>query len=237
MELGGSWDGTIPPEDQVLAAADAPAAYHNGVRAIIKIARSFTAAEWNAPTSCPEWRAADLAGHLRCIADNYNEYLDDAPVSRLSRLMATGAHPDTIERKFARQNSAELAALPAERPAEHVTAFTESALRYAARLAPLLRLPHHSYRGRVITVAGMAGLAIVEWHVHAWDLASAIGDEYRPDDPQAVLAAWLAGVAQLPLLADADPWLAVLRSSGRMLARARMAGGDGATSREGADRR
>jgi uncharacterized protein (TIGR03083 family) len=216
MELGDSWDGTMPPADRVLAAADAPAAYHQGVRAIIKIAGSFTAGEWNALTPCPEWRAADLAGHLRCMADNYNEYLDDAPVSRLARLMATGAHTDTIERKLARQNAAELAALPEERPDEHIAAFTESALRYAARLGPLLGLPHHSYRGRVITVAGMAGIAIVEWHVHAWDLARALGDGYRPDDPQAVLAAWVAGVAQLPLRADADPWIAVLRSSGRM---------------------
>ena len=89
--------------------------------------------------------------------------------------------------------------------------------RYAARLTPLLRLPHHSYRDRVITVAGMAGAATVEWHVHAWDLARALGENYRPADPQAVLAAWLAGIPQLPLRADDDPWLAVLRSSGRLL--------------------
>ncbi len=216
MEQGGSWDGAMPPADRILAAADAPAAYHDGIRAIIKIAAQFTEADWNAPTPCPEWRAADLAGHLRCIADDYNEYLDDAPVSRLSRLMAAGAHPDAIERKLARQNAAELAALPEERPDEHIAAFTESALRYAARLGPLLRLPHHSYRERVITVAGMAGVAIVEWHVHAWDLASALGDDYRPADPQTVLAAWVAGIAQLPLRADADPWIAVLRSSGRL---------------------
>jgi hypothetical protein len=68
----------------------------------------------------------------------------------------------------------------------------------------------------VITVAGMAGAACVEWHVHAWDLASALGVSYRPADPEAVLAAWLAGIPQLPLHADEDPWLAVLRSSGRL---------------------
>jgi len=37
----------------------------------------------------------------------------------------------------------------------------------------------------------------VEWHVHAWDMASAIGISYRPADPAAVLAAWLAGVGWL----------------------------------------
>ena len=217
MELGDSRGAPMSlPAD--LRSVDAPAAYHDGIAAIIKIAGQCTAADWAAPTSCPEWRAADLAGHLRCIADDYHEYLDDARVSRLARLMGTGAHAEAIARKLARQNAAELAALPEVPPQEHIAAFAESALRYAARLGPLLRLPHHSYRGRVITVAGMAGLAIVEWHVHAWDLASAIGEVYRPPDPEAVLAAWLSGMPHLPLRADVDPWLAVLRSSGRLSA-------------------
>jgi uncharacterized protein (TIGR03083 family) len=216
MDRSGSWGRAMPQSEPQLAAVDAPAAYHDGIRAIVKLAGQFSGQGWNAPTPCQEWRAADLAAHLRCIADDFHEYLDDAPVSRLSRLMATGAHPDTIQRKLARQNAAELAALPEDPPERHITAFTDSALRYAARLGPLLRLPHHSYRGRVITVAGMAGMAIVEWHVHAWDMAVALGDDYRPADPEAVLAAWLAGIPQLPVRTDADPWRAVLRSSGRM---------------------
>jgi len=195
---------------------DAPVAYYDGIRAIVEIAGRFNRVAWNALTTCPEWRAADLAGHLRCVADDYHEYLDDAPVSRLSRLMATGAQPQSIARKLARQNAAELAALPEVPPDEHIAAFATSATRYAARIGPLLRLPHHSYRGRVISVAGMAGAACVEWHVHAWDLASALGINYRPADPGAVLAAWLAGVPQLRLCPDKDPWLAVLRSSGRL---------------------
>jgi uncharacterized protein (TIGR03083 family) len=195
---------------------DAPVAYYDGIRAIVEIAGQFTRVAWNGPTTCPEWRAADLAGHLRCVADDYHEYLDDAPVSRLSRLMATGAHPQSIARKLARQNAAELAALPEVPPEEHIAAFATSATRYAARIGPLLRLPHHSYRSRVITVAGMAGAACVEWHVHAWDLARALGIKYRPADPEAILAAWLAGVPQLPPYPDKDPWLAVLRSSGRL---------------------
>lgn len=216
MERSASWGRAMPQADPDLAAVDAPAAYHDGIKAIVKIAGQFSERGWNSPTPCQEWRAADLAGHLRCIADDFHEYLDDAPVSRLSRLMATGAHPDTIQRKLARQNAAELAALHEDPPGQHITAFADSALRYAARLGPLLRLPHHSYRGRVITVAGMAGMAIVEWHVHAWDLATALGDSYRPADPEAVLAAWLAGIPQLPLRPDADPWRAVLRSCGRV---------------------
>jgi uncharacterized protein (TIGR03083 family) len=194
---------------------DAPLVYHDGVRAVLAIAAQFTPSTWNAPTPCPEWRAADLAGHLRCVADDYHEYLDDAPVSRLSRLMATGASEQSIARKLARQNAAELAALPDVPPAENIAAFARSATRYAARIGVLLRLPHHTYQGKVITVAGMAGVASVEWHLHAWDLASALGISYRPADPGAVRAAWLTGIPQIPLHQEHDPWLAVLRSSGR----------------------
>jgi uncharacterized protein (TIGR03083 family) len=218
MERADSWDSSMPLTARPLAAADAPMAYYDGVQAIVELAGNFTTSSWNALTPCPEWRAADLAGHLRCIADDYHEYLDDAPVSRLSRLMATGAHPDTIARKQARQNAAELAALPEVPPEQHITAFADAALRYATRLGPLLRLPHHSYRGRVITVAGMACVACVEWHVHAWDLASALGTVYRPADPEAVLAAWMAGIPHLPVSMDDDPWVAVLRSFGRLSA-------------------
>lgn len=205
----------MPSAIQSLTGGGAPLAYDDGVHAIVEIAARFTGDDWDAQTPCAEWRAADLAGHLRCIADDYHEYLDDAPVSRLSRLMATGAAAEAIAQKLARQNAAELAALPDAPPEQHIALFAEAARQYVARLDPLLALPHHSYRGRLITVAGMACAATVEWHVHAWDLASAIGDYYRPADPEAVLAAWLAGIPQLPIAPNADPWLAVLISSGR----------------------
>jgi uncharacterized protein (TIGR03083 family) len=218
VELGDSGDRPAPLAAAVLAHTDtdAPVTYHDGVRAVLAIAAQFTSVSWNAPTPCPEWRAADLAGHLRCVADDYHEYLDDAPVSRLSRLMATGASAQSIARKLARQNAAELAALPDVPPDEHIAAFARAATRYAARIGPLLGLPHHTYQGKVITVAGMAAAACVEWHLHAWDLASALGISYRPADPMAVRVAWLSGIPQLPLGQERDPWLAVLHSSGRL---------------------
>ncbi len=209
MELHGSRDTQAP-------AIDAPAAFRQGIEAIVAFTARFTAGTWNAQTPCPEWRATDLAGHLRCVADDYHEYLDNAPVSRLARLMATGGSAERIARKLARQNAAELAALPDVPPAEHIAAFAESATRYTARLAPLLALPHHSYQGRAITVAGMGGMALVEWHVHAWDLAVALGDFYRPADPEAVLAGWLTGIPHLTIVPDRDPWVSVLRSAGRL---------------------
>ena len=79
-------------------------------------------------------------------------------------------------------------------------------------------LPHHRYRDAVVTVGGMAGAACAEWHLHAWDLARALGKDYRPVDPEIVLAGWRAGVPQLPGAQDpgsGDPWLVLLHSSGR----------------------
>ena len=206
----------------VLAAFDA------GVAAVCRIAAMFDDASWSAQTPCPEWRAFELAGHLRCVADDFHEYLDDAPVSRYARLMGTGAHPDTLGRKLARQNAAELAALADAAPQEHIAAFASSARSYAHRLSAVWDLPHHQYRDAVVTVGGMAGAASAEWHLHAWDLARALGMDYRPADPGAVLAGWRAGMPQRPVpyaslgaraVRHYDPWQAVLTASGRLTAR------------------
>src|SRR6266705_650482 len=198
------------------------AAYRDGVTVICELAAQFADATWLAATPCAEWRAVDLAGHLRCVADDYHEYLDDAPASRLAKLLATGAHSDTLARKLARQNAAELAALPDASGPEHVAAFAETARAYARRLQPVWDLPHHRYRDTVVTVAGMAGAACAEWHLHAWDLAKALGKDYRPAAPEIVLAGWLAGVPPLPVRphdgpvgARGDRWHALLRASGR----------------------
>ena len=181
------------------------AAFHDGVTVICEISAQFGDAGWIAPSPCPEWRVIDLAGHLRCVADDFHEYLDDAPASRLARLMARGAHPDTLARKLARQNAAELAALPDASGPEHIDAFASSARAYAQRLLPIWDLPHHQYRDVLVTVGGMAGAACAEWHLHAWDLARAQGKDYRPADPDMLLRGWVAGMPHLPLEGPAWP--------------------------------
>ena len=143
-------------------------------------------------------------------------------MSRLSRLMATGVHPDTLARKMARQNAAELAALPDGTGPEHIAAFARSARAYARRVRAVWGLPHHQYRGMTVTVGGMAGAACAELQLHAWDLARALGKDYRPASPETVLAGWRAGMPQLPVWVEAspgyaagDPWHALLATSGR----------------------
>jgi len=194
------------------------AAYADGVTVICELAAQFGRRDWGVQTPCAEWCAADLAGHLRCVADDYHEYLDDAPGSRLARLMAAEAHPENLARKLARQNAAELAALPDRPAAEHIAAFARSARSYARRLAPVWELPHHRYRGELVTVGAMAGAACAEWHLHAWDLARALGKDYRPADPEIVMAGWRTGVPQRLAggeSAGEHPWLSLLLGSGR----------------------
>ena len=175
------------------------AVYHAGVTVICELAARFPEEMWGAATPCPEWRAADLAAHLRCVADDYHEYLDDAPGSRIARLMESGADAGSLGRKLARQNAAELAALPDSSGPEHIGAFAASARAYARRALPLWHLPHHQYRDNVVTVGGMVGAACAEWHLHAWDLARAMGKDYCPADPDLLLAGWRAGLPHLPL--------------------------------------
>ena len=196
------------------------AAYRDGVTVICELAAQFTDATWLAETPCTEWRAVDLAGHLRCVADDYHEYLDDAPASRLARLMATGGPADSLARKIARQNAAELAALPDVAGPEHIAAFAESARSYGRRVAQSWDLAHHNYRGPEVTVGAMAGVACAEWHLHAWDLARSLGKDYRPAQPELVLTAWRDGTPQLwPVLAagweSEDPWHFLLAATGR----------------------
>jgi len=195
------------------------AAYRDGVTVICELAAQFSDATWLAATPCGEWRAVDLAGHLRCVADDYHEYLDDAPGSRLARLMAANAPADSLVRKLARQNAAELAALPDAPGPEHIMAFADSARAYGRRLPQSWDLIHHSYREIDVTVGAMAGAACAEWHLHAWDLARSLGKDYRPADPGLVLAAWRGGMPQLwPELTGwdgDDPWDYLLLASSR----------------------
>jgi hypothetical protein len=163
-----------------------------------ELAAQFTDEAWESPTPCLEWRAADLAGHLRCVADDYHEYLDDAPVSRLARLMARSASQESLARKLARQNTAELAALADATGPEHIAAFVAAARAYAGRVLPVWDLPHHRFGDTVVTVGGMVGAASAEWHLHAWDLAAALGKDYQPATPEILLAGWRAGMPHLP---------------------------------------
>ncbi|RAY11098.1 hypothetical protein DPM19_31805 [Actinomadura craniellae] len=186
--------------------------YRDGVQAIRALADQVT--DWQVQTPCADWLAVDLAGHLRCVAENYLEYLQDAPDSRLAKLFAHEAPSAVLIRRQARQNAAELAVLPAEPGPDRIRSFGVSAGAYVDLIPDAWDRTHLVHRGTKYTVGDHAGAAAVEWHLHAWDLARAIGIEHRPADPEVLVAAWHWGVPHLPL-AVGEPWSAVLRSSGR----------------------
>ena len=77
--------------------------------------------------------------------------------------MAANTPADSLVRKLARQNAAELAALPDAPGPEHIMAFAESARSYGRRLPQSWDLIHHSYRATDVTVGAMAGAACAEW--------------------------------------------------------------------------
>ncbi|GAB3689644.1 hypothetical protein GCM10027589_56960 [Actinocorallia lasiicapitis] len=188
--------------------------YRAGVAAIRQSAARCL--DWEAPTPCSEWLAIDLAGHLRCVAENYLEYLQDAPDSRVAKLFAQETATAVLIRQQARQNAAELAVLPPESGRERIMSFTVSADAYVDLMPDSWDRTHLIYRGTKFTIGDHAGAAAIEFHLHAWDLARAIGEDYRPDDPELLISAWAWGVPHLPLGAnEPDPWMKVLRSSGR----------------------
>lgn len=196
------------------------ASYREGVAVVCDIAGDFSDSDWLAQTPCAEWEAVDLAGHLRCMVDDYLEWLDEGPDNRLARQMALTASADELARQRARQNAAELVRVQRSRPAEHIEAFASAARRHAGLLPARWRQPCFSYAGREYSVGDHAGAACVEWHVHAWDLARTVGRVHRPADPELLALAWRAGVPQHPRfdpLGDFDdPWEAVLAACGRL---------------------
>lgn len=197
-----------PPDRRALLDA-----CREGVVAICEVAAHV--GDWSVATPCREWDALDLAGHLRCVAENFHEYLNDAPNSRLSRLFGQDVRVPVLVRQQARQNAAELAVLPPATGREHVIAFAVSAEAYSDRLPDVWDEPHLTYQGTKLAAGDHAGAVCVEWHLHAWDLARALDKDHRPSRPDVIEAAWRSGIPHLPLTSGRDPWDAVLRASGR----------------------
>lgn len=193
------------------------ASFLDGVTVIGELAATFTTADWHAPTPCGDWRAVDVAGHLRCVADNLGEYLDAAPRSRLATLMAADADAAELERMLARQNAAELVTLGHAPGPVSIRAFTTTVREQARRLPSLWSRTYYRYQGADVTVGEAVGGLCVEWHVHAWDLARARGMHYRPADAATLLAGWRSGLRHRPV-GSGEPWTTVLRAYGRGLA-------------------
>jgi Mycothiol maleylpyruvate isomerase N-terminal domain len=204
-------NGTTAPRP---ARFDVLSSYDDGVAAIAQ--HSSHVVDWSARTPCAEWTANDLAGHLLSIVRYYHRLLDASlagtPITGLPR-----------GRDLADMNSADLGRLDDSTGTERISLFVSSAGAYGTRLAEIgdpgwwLTLGIWEGLGP-LTVGQHAGIAIGEWHVHAWDLARVSGRDHHPAD--APVVAQGQKVVGRVIEVQGDPWDLVLTGYGRIGARA-----------------
>ncbi len=198
---------------------DPLAPYLDGVDAVGRAVEGWDEGQWAGP-ACGVWNGTELAGHLVTVVGWYHAWLD--------RALAGDATPAFPVEDLDREAAAALAALPVRSGPDRIATFRAEAERYAYRVADHLDVPYGYPRGTV--TAGLhAGVAGVEWHVHAWDLARAAGRDHTPADPVALflgaarcqlaaegkLKARL-GMPVAKLAARRDPWHDLLHRMGRV---------------------
>jgi len=182
------------------------AAYDDGVASIDALSRVIE--DWSRPTPCDQWNAADMVGHLLAIARYYHRLLDAADSGAPLRGLPRGD-------RLRDMNAADLSELPETSGKGRAEAFVASARRYRARLAESdwdAVLGEWDGVGER-TIAGHTGLAVVEWHVHAWDLARSAGRDHRPADPATVAAGYR--LPDEPVGCEGDPWTNILLAACR----------------------
>ncbi len=197
-------------------------AFDDGVDAVEAMAtRIDDSGAWADPTPCPAWTAVELVGHLQIVAGWYHAWLD--------RAEAGIADPPFPAAKLPVVNAAAVDALPPTSGPERAAACVDLGRAYAKRLPERWGLPY-GYPRATVTAGFHAGVAAIEWHVHAWDLGQVVGHQHRPPDP-AVLAAvgveselrWRAPMLRplIPLARRAasagDPWRRILKGAGRSI--------------------
>ena len=167
----------------------------------------LTAVAWDALTPCGEWNLLDLSGHLLMIARYYHRLLDAAE---------TGHHLEGLPRggRLAAMNARDLRDLAEPTGDERLELFLELASAHVQRLQHVdwtATLGDWSGLGS-LTIGQHTGVAIGEWHVHAWDMGRSLGVEHQPRNP-VVVAEGNRVVRNVSY--QSDPWQAVLLAYGR----------------------
>jgi len=199
--------------------ADVLAQYREGVDAVVATVAGWDDAQWAEP-ACGEWSGTDLAGHLVTVIGWYHSWLDRGLAGDLDPVFPIAAL-DT-------ETVAALAALPARSGPARIDEFRASADAYAARLGEHWDAPFAYPRG-LVTAGLHAGVAAVEWHIHAWDLAQAAGGDHEPADAEGLFLAAArcqlavagglrgrAGMQAARLAARRRPWHQLLQRMGRV---------------------
>jgi len=199
--------------------ADVLAQYREGVDAVVATVAGWDDAQWAEP-ACGEWSGTDLAGHLVTVIGWYHSWLDRGLAGDLDPVFPIAAL-DT-------ETVAALAALRAGSGPARIDEFRASADAYAARLGEHWDAPFAYPRG-LVTAGLHAGVAAVEWHIHAWDLARAAGGDHEPADAEGLFLAAArcqlavagglrerAGMQAARLAARRRPWHQLLQRMGRV---------------------
>jgi NAD-dependent dihydropyrimidine dehydrogenase PreA subunit len=190
----------------VLTATDVMMAQLNGVAAVEGFASRLSGGSWWRNTPCPAWTAADLMGHLACMAEDYNHALD-AITDGAGEAVLRSADID-------QHNAIRLLEISGLSPLARARSFGLAARRFAARTSAFASLHAFNLRARPWTVGMYGCMCAIEWHVHAWDLGRSIDVSYRPADIPTLLRLWDVAFPYLPL-PSGEGWAALLACSGR----------------------
>ena len=186
-------------------------AHNSGIDAIRLIASRFEDQDWDAQSGCEGWSARDLAGHLVAVANLWHEILDRAEAGDSSLIFPF--------EDFAEWNTSSLAALPDESGQERIARYAERASAFVDRVRDhedlLVGAPPASVSAVPMTLDLFTRFNPSEWHLHALDLAVAIGGTYRAEDGAWLFEGWRELLGLDPLRGDG--WTAVVRLSGRRL--------------------
>jgi len=182
------------------------AVYRTASSAFAAVAGAVGADDWARPSACLGWSALDVVGHVVCVVRWHHAWLERSEAEE-------GSPPFPVS-ELAERNAAALGALQIATGPERVATFVELTSAYAGRISGRWDIPYGYPPGTV--PAGLhAVLAAGEWHLHAWDIATALGREHHPD-AELIRATWLA--LGRPVSAEGDAFDALLATSGRRAA-------------------
>ena len=191
---------TPPPMDMILQVQ------RDGIAAVAEVTGRFNDDEWSRQTPCDAWTALELSGHVITAAMMWHEALDDAHDG-----VST---PRWRFKDLSRHNEEYLAALPDASGGARIEDFVDRANRWCDRVSetdPDLLFPAaiQDVCATPLTVGLFAWFGGVEFHLHAWDFAQTIGEDYRSPHAQTILDAVSALFGST--IDDGDPWDQIIR--------------------------
>jgi len=187
------------------STTDTQLAHDAGVRAVVAAVAALTETGANRATPCPEWTVRELAQHLLCTARRFHRLLDASLAGR--------PEPVLLGSDLADLNRAQVIGAPWAPLDEIIVAFAASAHEFEQRARE--HWDHGPFQRGGVSVGEALGIAAFEWHVHAWDLRRAAGQDYYPEHAEVLRQAWDSSVPHLRIDLTGDPWAAVLSSAGR----------------------